>query len=1077
MAQGRRGLRLIATLRMAKGRPEEFVFLRRLADNKSKLTDALQAPESVPPGCIPRTLEDRTRVKFAIRNLLAGSFLLIFTSLSFSASVPAANPYDTELEKLYSLFSGASDLQRLALMERIFSLRDYVSDPGSITRIFQEIENASAPGALTHSEAEAYLSDIGGLLGEPSKAEKKHWFQDAARRGEVLAQGAKLEPSAAKLELLAELEHTAGVPEAADHMLQAAQLEPTPERWLWVGSWSEDELRRVAFLQNGLALDPGNAALSGQLALYYIGRQQLEKAHDLLQTALAAHPDGFVIRERLAGLYLNLGLRSAALQQLKALEQLSPAPIWLRARLALDFEQIGLLEDATRLAESVIREKSSDREQLQLLVRFHERRGMAAELKNDYAALLRLQPDSTDLWLRLAKLQLSTGDLNEARDSFLRVTALDKGNAEAHRELAAIYEQLSLPVAAEQEKTAENAALHDRTASADQDSELLSNAKELAAGTFLHPPREDDIALADIRVQELYKNGLSRMHIQKIFYVGSEGAIKSHRTAEIRYAPGSEVVRILHARDWKRDGTVMEAQADGEASVGDSASSMYYDMRSRRLRFIGVEKGDVIELEYEVSPTLASSPYTGYFGELVMMAGRAPARLKRYALIVPSEQSTFAHAEKVSPAKTIEKDGRRTLVWDAHDVAALPREPHSPGATEVSPYVHVSTMSDWEKLGLWYAELIRPQFVLDQSLKNELERITRGKDSDEEKIAAIQEFVLRSTHYVAMEFGIYSYKPYAVSQTYARRFGDCKDKASLMIALLEAAGIEAEIALVRTRSLGEVAPVPASVAIFDHAIVYIPKYKLWLDGTAEYSGTELPQEDQGAMAFTVSLNGAARLRQVPVTDAAENYTKRTIHAELTRQGLIHFNGSTLTRGKDAPQMRRDMAVPEQQLGLFREGLAEVFPTVELDSVAVHGADELSTQVSVDFAGAMKAFQHQSVVTLNSSWIPRSYLSTLAPTSTRSQDLLLNLPSTTEEEIHIDLPSGAVVRQLPGDQEIKTAFGSARLHYTRSAHEIVIQSHLEFDKGRISVQEYPAFRQFCSAVERSFGDEIIVGLAE
>lgn len=1062
-------------------------------------------------------------MKFAIRNLLAGSFLLIFTSLSFSASAPAANPYDTELEKLYSSFNGASDLQKLALMERIFSLRDYVSDPDSITRIFQEIENASAPEALTHSEAEAYLRDIGGLLGEPSKAEKKHWFQDGSRRAYVLAQGArqrptgatasplprldivdkadstpergahrdlsaacgvleifcraKLEPSAAKLELLAELEHSAGVPEAADHMLQATQREPTPERWLWVGAWSEDELRRVAFLQNGLALDPGNAALSGQLALYYIGRHQLEKAHDLLQTALAAHPDNFVIGERLAGLYLNLGLRSAALQQMKTLEQLSPAPIWLRARLALDFEQIGLLEDAARLAESVIREKNSDREQLQLLVRFHERRGMAAELKNDYAALLRLQPDSTDLWLRLAKLQLSTGDLNEARDSFLRVIALNRGNAEAHRELAAIYEQLHLPEAAEREKTAESAALHDRTASIDQDSELLSNAKELAAETFLHPPREDDIALADIRVQELYKNGLSRLHIQKVFYVGSEGAIKSHRTAEIRYAPGSEAVRILHARDWKRDGTVMEAQEEGEASVGDSTSSMYYDMRSRRLRFIGVEKGDVIELEYEVSPTLASSPYTGYFGELVMMAGRAPARLKRYALIVPSEQPTFAHAEKVSPAKTIEKDGRRTMVWDAHDVGALPREPHSPGATEVSPYVHVSTMSDWEKLGSWYAELIRGQFVLDQSLKNELERITRGKDSDEEKIAAIQEFVLRSTHYVAMEFGVYSYKPYAVSQTYARRFGDCKDKASLMIALLEAAGIEAEIALVRTRSLGEVAPVPASVAIFDHAIVYIPKYKLWLDGTAEYSGTELPQEDQGAMAFTVSLNGTAHLRQVPVTDAAENYTKRTIHAELTRQGLIHFNGSTLTRGKDAPQMRRDMAVREQQLGLFREGLAEVFPTVELDSVAVHGADELSTQVSVDFAGAMKAFQHQSVVTLNSSWISRSYLSTLAPTSTRSQDLLLNLPSTTEEEIHIDLPSGAVVRQLPGDQEIKTAFGSARLHYTKSAHEIVIQSHLEFDKGRISVQEYPAFRQFCSAVERSFSDEIIVGLAE
>lgn len=1024
-----------------------------------------------------RALEDGTRVKFVFRNLLASSFLLIFTCLSFSA--PTVNRYETELQKLRSGLNGASEFQKLALMDRIFHLRDYVDDPGSISRIFEEISQTSAAdsGSLSHSEAQAYLNDIAALVGQDSKTQTTHWYQNSNRRAEVLAQAAKLKPGAANVELLAELEHTAGATEAADQMLQAAELEPTPDRWLGVGMWSEDQLLRVAFLQNGLALDPHNAALSEQLALYYIGRQQLEKARDLLQTALAAHPDDFVLGERLAGLYLNLGLRSAALQQLKTLEQRSPSPIWLRARLALDYEQIGLLEDSARLAASVVRDRSGDREQLQLLLRFHERRGMVAELKNDYAALLRLQPDSANLWSRLAKLQLGSGDVNEARDSFLRVISLDRENAEAHRELAAIYELLHLPGEAEQEKTAASSALHDRLGTADYDSGLLSNAKELAMEAFRNPPAEDDLALADIRVQELYKNGLSRLHIQRIFYVGSEGAINSHRTAGVRYSPGSEAARILHARVWKPNGAVIDAQEEGEAPVGDSSTSMYYDTRSRRLRFSGLEKGDVVELEYEISPTVATSPYEGYFGELVTLAAHTGIRLKRYALIVPATQPIFVHAEKVSPATTTESDGRRTMVWDAHDVPALSREPHSPGATEVSPYVHVSTMSDWENLGSWYAELIRPQFVLDQSLKNELARITQGKDSEPEKITAIQEFVLRSTHYVAMEFGIYSYKPYPVSQTYARRFGDCKDKASLMIALLRAAGIDAEIALLRTRSLGEVAPVPASVAIFDHAIVYIPKYKIWLDGTAEYSGNELPQDDQGAMALTVSLNGTARLRQTPVTSAAENYTKRTIHAELTRQGVIRFNGSTLTRGKDAPQMRRDLAVQEQQLGLFREGLAEVFPTVELDSVAVHGVDKVGVQVSVDFEGALKASQHQSVVTLNSSWIPRSYVSTLAPTSTRTQDLLLNLPSTTEEEIHIGLPSGSVVRQLPTDQEIQTAFGSARLHYAKSAHEIVIQSHLEFDQGRISVQEYPAFRQFCSVLERSFGNEIIVGLAQ
>ena len=337
--------------------------------------------------------------------------------------------------------------------------------------------------------------------------------------------------------------------------------------------------------------------------------------------------------------------------------------------------------------------------------------------------------------------------------------------------------------------------------------------------------------------------------------------------------------------------------------------------------------------------------------------------------------------------------------------------------------------------------------------------------------------MLRSTHYVALEFGIYSYKPYPVSQIYARRFGDCKDKASLMIALLRAAGIEAEIALVRTRSLGDVTAAPASIALFNHAIVYVPKYEMWLDGTAEYAGRELPLEDQGALALTVNLSGSAQIRHIPMSRAADNYTKHTIRGELSAQGVIHFSGSSLTRGEDAPGLRHDLAVREQQLDMFRRELAEIFPTVQVDSVAVHGAEELSADVSVDFQGALNSQPHKRLVSLSSSWMPRSYVAALAPGSTRTQDLVLPLPWSTEEEIHIALPDGAEVTSMPRDQNVSSSFGSVRLRYKKSRGEIVVQSQVQFEKARVSAQDYPAFRQFCAQVERSFRDEIDVSLPQ
>jgi hypothetical protein len=330
---------------------------------------------------------------------------------------------------------------------------------------------------------------------------------------------------------------------------------------------------------------------------------------------------------------------------------------------------------------------------------------------------------------------------------------------------------------------------------------------------------------------------------------------------------------------------------------------------------------------------------------------------------------------------------------------------------------------------------------------------------------------------VALEVGVYRYKPYPVSQIYARRFGDCKDKASLMIALLRAAGIEAEIALVRTRSLGDVATVPASIAVFNHAIVYVPKYELWLDGTAEYAGRELPLEDQGAQALTVNLNGSAQLRRVPMSRAGDNYTRHTIRATLSPAGLIQFHGSTITRGEDAPGLRHDLAVREQQLDAFRRELAEVFPSVQVDRVAVRGAEELSADVSVDFQGALNSFEQKRVISLSSSWMPRSYVAALAMAGTRTQDLVLPSPWTTEEEIHIALPAGAEVAALPRDQNITSSFGSLRLRYKKSGDQIVIQSHVEFEKTRVSAGEYPAFRQFCAYVERSFRNEITVGLPQ
>jgi hypothetical protein len=258
--------------------------------------------------------------------------------------------------------------------------------------------------------------------------------------------------------------------------------------------------------------------------------------------------------------------------------------------------------------------------------------------------------------------------------------------------------------------------------------------------------------------------------------------------------------------------------------------------------------------------------------------------------------------------------------------------------------------------------------------------------------------------------------------------------------------------------------------------VYVPKYDLWLDGTAEYAGSrELPLEDQGAMALTVARDGDAHLRRIPVTLPMENYTHRQVQASIRPDGKIEFTGSAYVRGEDAPGLRREYEVTERQRDSVRNRLAEILPSVRVDAVQVYGATDLEHDVTVKFSGEVQMFAGRPELRLATSWMQRSYVQTLASQSSRTEDLLLPAPWTTEEELHFALPPDARLETVPKDKILESPFGTATLRYQRQGSELMVTTSVQFRKLRITPSEYRAFREFCIQVESAFRAEIMVGL--
>jgi hypothetical protein len=168
-------------------------------------------------------------------------------------------------------------------------------------------------------------------------------------------------------------------------------------------------------------------------------------------------------------------------------------------------------------------------------------------------------------------------------------------------------------------------------------------------------------------------------------------------------------------------------------------------------------------------------------------------------------------------------------------------------------------------------------------------------------------------------------------------------------------------------------------------------------------------------------------------------------------------------------------VAERQRDSFRNRLAEVLPSVRVEAVQVSGATNLEDDVTVKFRGELDVFAGRRTLSLSPSWMTRSYVQTLAPLASRTQDLLLPAPWTTEEELHFVLPAGARLESVPQDKTLETRFGTAVLHYQRVGNELVVTTSVQFRMVRITPAEYAGFRNFCAQVETAFRAEIKVVL--
>ncbi len=236
------------------------------------------------------------------------------------------------------------------------------------------------------------------------------------------------------------------------------------------------------------------------------------------------------------------------------------------------------------------------------------------------------------------------------------------------------------------------------------------------------------------------------------------------------------------------------------------------------------------------------------------------------------------------------KDDRVSQTFEGGPFAPLPEEvPGQPAETTLPGYVAYTTGASWAAVAAAYADIVDRQ-IGKPDLTAFVRDAKNGLDGKRDRDAIVGRLVARlgaDVKYTGIEFGEASIIPRTPAEVFERRYGDCKDKALLLTALLRAAGIPAEVALLDSGFGPDVDPDVPGFGGFDHAIVYVPGGKpLWIDATDQFSAVgELPLGDQGRLALVATRKTTALVR-TPETPSSANLTRETRAIKVAEDGKV-----------------------------------------------------------------------------------------------------------------------------------------------------------------------------------------------
>lgn len=589
------------------------------------------------------------------------------------------------------------------------------------------------------------------------------------------------------------------------------------------------------------------------------------------------------------------------------------------------------------------------------------------------------------------------------------------------------------------------------------------------------------ILLSDEQVEITPDNkAVYRLHY--IVRILNERGKENFSEAPIEYDSTDEKVKLEYARTIRPDGTVVDV---GSRHIRDVSKYLNFPLYSNARVFIisfpAIAEGSTIE--YKVTVSRSQLINKKDFVIPVPVQTREPVLAGSFSVTLPKGRSINlktvnerynVFGADLSPSVS-EAQHTKKYQWRFKKIPQIIPEPAMPPSEEIDPTILISSFGKWQEVYDWWWQLAKDKIKADGEIKRKVVELTNGVSVEEKRLRAIYNFCAQKIRYVAVEYGQAGYEPHQAADIYRNKYGDCKDQAILLVAMLKAAGFDSWPVLIPTRDLFDMDPDFPSM-LFNHCIAAVSweGRTVFMDPTAETcSFGDLPVGDQDRTVLIIKENGF-EIARTPLYPAGHNTIRQRLSLTIAADESVTGKRSVLSMGVYDQAQRYWLlyTLPDVVKDRLAAKIQEISIGARLDGYTIEHLDDLSVPLVLRYsfngpefltpAGPLRIVP--ALAGLDMSAVTKPL---------RVYPIEYEMMDMKDIETTIALPPGYAVRYMPAPIREENEWMKYDASYAMKDRTLVFRQAVELRKRIITQEDYPAYKEFIDQLGKRVKQRVVL----